>query len=190
MGSKEDQKLAVFVTIALVILILGIILFPYPTEAEKMVINSDDLHGYGGPGTYWTSYNEKIAPFHSENYTSGVFTYLYLENTVNESIAVWMDLRVFDSESDCNDYFLKYFYVPGLQHGGSVGDDSVSWYSNDTYAGFRLIFIKDEVCVDIHVMYWAYSEQRSYDPLTIAFDLAHIQLQKIDQYLAQHPGAS
>ncbi len=182
------------VAVVTLIIISSIIFFPYPSDAEKMVINANDLSGYGPQGTQWKSYSERVAPFHEENYTSAVFVQLNLFlNADNESLMVWVQLWSFSSKNDSLEYFMRNYYVPNLQHGGSTGDISVSWYENESgHERSTLYFIEDKVCVMIRV--WQspdyYGVKINNDVMITAFHLANIQLDKIDRYLAQHPGAS
>jgi hypothetical protein len=194
MGSwmeSTDKKLGIVVSVVILIIIASIVLFPYPSEAEKMVINSNDLGGYGSQGTHWQSWSKRVAAFHDENYTSSVFVQLDLQSPGNQSLMVWVQLWVFGSRNDSIDYFMRNYYVQDLQHGGSIGDISVSWYGNESsYERSHLYFIEDTVCVMIQVWQWQNGVKISNDVMTSASNLANIQIEKIDQYLAQHPEAN
>jgi len=183
---SSDKKLGIVVAAVILIIISGIVLFPYPTDAEKMVIKSADLKGFKD-GFEWKGWIGGVLTMAgSSGNTSSEVVYWLNANALNESFIIQEELTVFNSNEACTRYFDDY---PPQNDSMQVGDGSHGWYDNWTYANFRLAFVRQNVYVWLDVNQFP-SGYSVHDPRTIAYELAQLQLDKIEQYLAQHPGAS
>ncbi|MDD1756044.1 MAG: hypothetical protein LUQ39_04330 [Methanomassiliicoccales archaeon] len=171
----KKELLVVLVTlIAATSLLIGLMILFYssmPSEAERTVIGASDLAGYA----QGDSGEQGADSLGEANLTSGAYSILS-----NNGSWVLAQLLIFNSKEACEDYF-----QPWPHFGIQVGDESLGYYDNSSGTSeYRLVFIKKNVFVDFSV--------RSYasDPRSIALELAQVQIQKVDQYLARHPGAS
>jgi hypothetical protein len=190
MVSKRQQIAAIVVIILIVpsTLILALILnepqSPESNLAQKMILSSEDL------GTGWKVYPVDDAYYYFSDVNVNISCYAVSDLEYDLGVyAIRESLTVFNSTFDCNQGF--HLICSGISSSAyatnysvvQIGDRGFSYLNGNDSPG--LVFQKGSVICT----YWTYptSHGPSIDEQLI--DLAIIQLQKIDQYLAEHTGA-
>jgi len=153
---------------------------PQPSVSAQMALTSDDL------GLGWTGVTSPEPYDFDASETQ-------LTNATFEAF-VW--LVVFDNITECECWFQN-GTVPLIQPNMTVlsitlGDEaSLCYYGPSDEPRVHLMFAKDNIGCNIitgNIMLDSYKEKPWW--INTATWIASLQLQKINQYLAQHPGAS
>lgn len=153
---------------------------PQPSISEQMALTSDDL------GPSWTSV---VTP---DQYSDDV-CYIRVANDTYEAITT---LLVFDDISECERWFLNASGIISFPImtvlNITLGDEAILCYFGPSdEPQVHLMFAKDNIGYIIiagNFIPDGYKGKPWWIDTTIW--IAQLQLEKIDYYLAQHPGAS
>ena len=175
---SENKKIATIYIVVLIILAFTIyVLFPSnrspeSSPAEQMILKPSDI----GPDWIYTP------PIRGEaNMNSNCYAYLN-----NDTIRLNIIIDVFNSTSDSREVFdLRSAWVFGSEN-INLGDGAIYFLEGTSYPRPNVIFIRSYVLAQVEtIAFIDYVWQKN-----ATIDIAFLQLQKIDQYLAQHPGES
>jgi hypothetical protein len=182
---KMELGLALVIMTIIIGLYLASIQTVPQTEAQEMILKPDDL-GYGWSGKQ-TAAEENVA-----NLTSMSYWDLRRQNSTPFTIdlSVW----VYNQTGDCREQFESGSIMYGGFHNYTlvpIGDLGFYYEADQIVQNGtgcpRLWFLRGSILCTIMV-YSAPGPCPWYEG--VIFDIANLQLDKIDQYLAQHPGAS
>jgi uncharacterized membrane protein len=159
---------------------------PQPSISEQMALTSDDL------GRNWTSV---VTP---GQYSDADVCDIRVVNDTYKAIAF---LFIFDNVSECERWFQNQSTITSFPLTTalniSLGDEAILCYNgpSDEPGWINLIFAKDNICYSTTAANFnpdIFSPDVQVKPWWIdtTIWIAQLQLDKIDQYLAEHPGAS
>jgi hypothetical protein len=177
-----DKKLLLGAIIVVAIILVASVIYivykpePQPSISEQMALTSDDL------GVGWTTHTDSVP------YDDDVSETWLLNDTY--SAGVW--LVVYDSISECEQWYENY---TGLSFQNitllnlTLGDEAfLAYYGTADEPYVDLVFIRDNTWCHILASPAIYKGKPWWINTTIW--IAQLQLEKIDQYLAQHPGVN
>lgn len=182
MDSKTQKIISVAVIIIVVIAGIAIVLFsnePETSEARAMILDANDVQASQG-GDWNQTLIQDVN--YIENATSGALS--EMKNATLTEAHIWV--YVFDNDSASHAAFLNWIArQPFNDTDPLIGNESCTSWAGDSWYVI-LTFRKANVLVGIAlhqvtIVSWLNDS---------AISLAQFQLQKIDQYLAQHPGAN
>jgi hypothetical protein len=186
MDRKTQQILAVVVIIIVIIAGLAIVLLnnePETSDARAMILNVNEVQVSAGGNWVQVSIKD-IEPKYTQTSKSEAYSEMSNESLGMFAIIVY----VFGNDSACNARLLD--TISGMTFNSCVpqlGNESYTTWTgiaNYVYLTFR----------DRNVLVWfsiGMHDVIGADWLNeFAISQAQLQLDKIDQYLAQHPGAS
>jgi hypothetical protein len=176
---SRNQKIAV-VTIAAIILLASVAFIltnepAEPTPAEQMILLPSDI------GLGWGASSTLQWPMDQVNESS-----ICLADLGNSTIDLDLRIDVFNSTNDSHNAFHRWLSdLPPIPFENiSLGDEAVYFPQGTSIPG--VIFVRGYVTAWVQTQAFpGYIWQKN-----ATIDIASLQLQKIDQYLAQHPGAS
>jgi hypothetical protein len=191
MVSKRQQIVAIVIILLVVpsALILALLInepeSPESNLAQKMILDPEDL------GTGWKVYPQDNAYYDFSD--TDVNMSCYAVSDLEYDLGVYVireSLTVFNSTFDCNQGF--HIIDSGISSSAyatnysvaQIGDRGFSYLNGNESSG--LVFQKGCVICT----YWTYPISHGPSIDEQLRDLSIIQLQKIDQYLPQHPGAN
>lgn len=186
MESKRQKLIAIAVIIVvLAVVISGVVylilspsLPPPRTASEAMILTPEDI----GPG--WIGF-EQIP---DETSTPGETCKSEWSYGKNGSLQILIGIFVFNSTVTSNAAFEKSRsgYASEFNCAGVSIDDKA--IRVDLYGTPIYVFMRENVlCWTIDVTFWGIPVQPWHD--SVLLTVAGLQLQKIDQYLAEHTGA-
>jgi hypothetical protein len=184
MDRKTQQILAVVVIIIVIIAGLAIVLLnnePETSEARTIILDANDVKA--STGEYWWQIQIGDMPYLDDvNATSEAFSFIR-----NESIlTVDFYVNVFDNGTSCHQSMLNGLSMYTWNVTASpIGDESYNLTTGDPSL-IWLAFREGRALIWISLTHYN-AESWLYES---AVQLAELQLEKIDQYLAEHPGAS
>ncbi|MDD1747275.1 MAG: hypothetical protein LUQ16_05900 [Methanomassiliicoccales archaeon] len=174
----KRQKIAAALIVAITVLASGIYVLsnqpPETSPAEQMALQSSDL----GPGWQWDGASQ--FPMDQVNESS-----ICHANLGNDTIALYLRIDVFNSTNDSHNAFIRWRSgVAGSYDNISLGDMAIYYPQGSSLPG--VIFVRGYVTAWVQTQSFpGYTWQKN-----ATMDISLLQLQKIDQYLAQHPGTS
>jgi hypothetical protein len=192
---SKNQKIVVAIVIAAIIILAGTAFLlinqePEPSLAERMTLTSSDM-----PGTGWKDFSIPYDPKIPN--ASSVYAHEIVNLTYTETGLTGLDVReqviVFNSTNDSRSAFMNWRLDiegdPGIEgcENMALGDAAV-YFPMGSILG--VIFVKGSVTAWLNTQ-GPIEQRQAYDwQRNATIDIALLQLQKIDQYLAQHPGAN
>jgi hypothetical protein len=189
----ENKRLMIFaITVVALVLLAGFAYIllnqePEPTTAVAVILSPSDI----GPDWQGNPHAEVASP----NETSGAMGLFYpswgLNQSLMPSIMIW--ISVFNSTS-----LAKWYFDQGVAKitnndyysnctNISVGDGGFLFFSTTSPYPIINFYVQNVLC-NIHIEDGEYNPQSWQSGALVYF--ATLQAQKIDQYLAEHPGAS
>ncbi len=179
----KQQKIVAISIVAIVLLASGIYILrnlpPEPSEltpAEQMILQSNDI----GPG--WREGGSAIYPMDQVNESS-----ICNADLGNNTIALYLRIDVFNSTNDSHYAFAKWqSEIMGLfsYENITLGDAAVYFPQGTSLPG--VVFFRSYVTAWVQTQaHPGYNWQKN-----ATIDIASLQLQKIDRYLAEHPEVS
>jgi hypothetical protein len=178
MVSKNQQILAIVLIIIVILAGMLIVLLnqqPKTPAAGAMILKANDLQNSGLGFWGQASYNE---PRRIPNSTSEAFS---IAN--NGSYEVTVGIIVFSNDEDCH-ALLTYDHPSSSSSVYPIIGDESNWANSTLSVGLR--FRVGRTFAAISIQYPTDANLPTGDLIHIA----ELQLEKIDQYMAQHPGAS
>lgn len=176
---SKNQKIVIAIVIAAIIILAGIIFVlinqePEPSPAEQMTLQPKDI----GPG--WSGGDTMQFPMDQVN-ESSICTAELGNNTIN----LYLRIDVFNTTNDSQNAFVRFrSELPGSYENISLGDEAVFFPQGTSIPG--VIFVTGTVTAWVQTQAFpGYEWQKN-----ATIDIALLQLDKIDQYLASHPGES
>jgi hypothetical protein len=181
----KQQKIAVIFIVATVLLASGIYILlnlppepPELTPAEQMILQPSDI----GPG--WQSSVASQYNMDQVNETS-----IRYANLDNGTIGLILRIDVFNSTNDSHNAFIGFRsgLFPLNYENISLGDEAV-FFAQETWLSSLpgVILVRGNVTAIVQTQSFTGNTWQK----NATLDMAQLQLDKIDQYLAQHPGAS
>jgi hypothetical protein len=180
MVSKSLKVVAIIIVLAVIFSGVVYLILPPPiTASEAMILTPEEI----GPG--WMG--AKGMPDGTS--MSGEISRSEWGFAKNTSLDIRIQLIVFNSTEKCDAAFKKVSFVYASAFNCTevpIGDKAI----RIDYVGAPIyLFVRENVlCWTIDFTFGGYPPQPWHDSALLI--VAGLQLQKIDQYLAQHPGAS
>jgi hypothetical protein len=182
MTNNNDQIIAFVVVMVIALVGAGIVLvafYPRTPAAMPMILKADDLQDLD-KGDWGQTQLMEFSNNWFQNSTSEALSWL-----TNSSVEIGIDLVVFKDEAEpkelCHIISTMDSYK-GLEQ--PIGDESYALQlENSSFS--QLFFISDRVLVWVSLHDW---DRIGWNDDVLIF--AKLQFEKIDQYLAQHPGAN
>ena len=184
--ANRTEKIVAIVVIAIIIIAVCTFLLvnrqPDISDAQAMIITADEVNASLGGNWIQSGFGSDF------KYIQSAKSEIKCE-MMNQTIDLfWILLGVFDNESDGHKAML-----------GWLGDSAIAFYPTDAQIGNEsytcwtgnsdhvyLIFREKNV-----IVWYTIGMPYAVDWLDeTSISIAQLQLNKIDQYLAQHPGAS
>ncbi len=178
--------IVIFTSIAAVI--IYVVSLPKPTEAESMILDPQDIgtdwNGWDQSSVNIEIYSNETSSIYRElqNTTIGIKDIVHVFDRENDSLAAYDKLN---SELKSSSFYKNITFLTGDNAYFSFGD-KVCYYEYDGFPHLNIqinrtmtvLWINDDnFCMKVWYEF-------------ALFEIAGLQADKIDQYLAQHPGAS
>jgi hypothetical protein len=196
MDSKY-KKMAIALVIVIIVIVAGIALAiqlqaPSQSASDKMILTVGD---FSSPG--WSLQDRQPYSSHFwENITCSTYSVLK-----NETEYVHIEIIVFNMAQDARSWYKQdvssFLLTVGQNITGTtmIGDACTLVNRTDNLGDYDLRMARSNVWSSISVTSiapFATTWQEYYPPwkYNAIVDIAQLQLEKIDQYLAQHPGAN
>jgi hypothetical protein len=196
------RKLSIILVVIIIMaIVISGFIYTFTRPPEDSAAQTMALKGYE-IGLGWID-SEGYDPYYYPNESSGVSWDYWLHNE-SGTINIRLSLTVFNSTEACNAVF------------ENENATFYAGYSNKDWCNYSIVPIGDKaIYLDAAAYYWGvgYSENNSPECMfsrgyvlcilwcppvdnifawekDVILNIANLQVQKIDQYLAQHPGAS
>jgi hypothetical protein len=194
---NKYKKMAIALVIVIIVIVAGIALAiqlqaPSQSASDKMILTVGD---FSSPNWELMQTHSTSDSLHNETCSTGSLL-------KNDTLQIAVDLVVFSGVQDALNYYRNFLSTFLLVYGQNitgpikVGDAFTMVNRTDSQVCYQLMMLRSNVWVAISVITISpiYSGSwQEYCPVwkfNATVDIATLQLEKIDQYLAQHPGAS